>query len=51
MNIFKLFSQIKNSELKIVWYFEDDDVEMEEVGEDYQNIVKVPFELKAIDSF
>ena len=51
LNIFKLFSQIQNSNLKIVWYFEEDDVEMEEVGEDYQNIVKIPFELIAIESF
>jgi len=51
LNVFKLFSQIENSELKILWYFEEDDVEMEEVGEDYQNIVKIPFELIAIESF
>lgn len=51
LNIFKLFIQIEKSELKIVWYFEEDDVEMEEVGEDYQNIVKIPFELVAIESF
>lgn len=51
LNIFQLFSQIQNSNLKIVWYFEEDDVEMEEVGEDYQNIVKIPFDLIAIESF
>ncbi len=51
LNLFKMFSQIENSELKIVWYYEKDDVEMEEVGEDYQNIVKVPFELVSIESF
>lgn len=51
LNIFKLFGQVQNSELKILWYYEEDDVEMEEVGEDYQNIVKVPFELISIESF
>ncbi|MCT4582482.1 MAG: DUF1987 domain-containing protein [Flavobacteriales bacterium] len=51
LNIFKLFSQIQNSDLKIVWFYEEDDVEMEEVGEDYQNIVKIPFELVSIESF
>lgn len=51
LNIFKLFGQIQNSDLKILWYYEEDDVEMEEVGEDYQNIVKVPFELISIESF
>lgn len=51
LNIFKLFGQIQNSDLKILWYYEEDDVEMEEVGEDYQNIVKVPFELISIECF
>ena len=51
LNIFKLFSQIESSELKVQWYYEEDDIEMQEVGEDYQNIVKVPFELISIESF
>jgi len=51
LNIFKAFSEIKASELLIKWYFEEDDVEMEEVGEDYLNIVKVPFELISVESF
>ncbi len=51
LNIFKLFSQVESSDLKIQWYFEEDDIEMQEVGEDYQNIVKVPFELISIESF
>lgn len=51
LNIFKLFSQIESSELKVQWYYEEDDIEMEEVGEDYQNIVKAPFELISIESF
>ncbi len=51
LNIFKVFSQIEASELKVKWFFEEDDIEMEEVGEDYQNIVKVPFELIPIESF
>jgi len=51
LNIFKVFSEIKASDLLVQWYFEEDDVEMEEVGEDYLNIVKVPFELISIESF
>ncbi len=51
LNIFKAFSEIKASELLVKWYFEEDDVEMEEVGEDYMNITKVPFELISIESF
>lgn len=51
LNIFKLFSQLESTDLCIQWYFEEDDVEMQEVGEDYQNIVKVPFELISIQSF
>ncbi len=51
LNIFKVFSEIKASDLLVKWYFEEDDVEMEEVGEDYMNIIKVPFELISIESF
>ena len=51
LNIFKVFGQIENSELLINWYYEEDDVEMEEVGEDYQNIVKTPFNMIAVESF
>lgn len=51
LNIFKLFSQIEHSDLMVKWYYEEDDIEMLEVGEDYLNIIKVPFELVSVESF
>ncbi len=33
--------------VKITWYYEEDDEDMQEAGEDYQGIVKVPIELES----
>ncbi len=33
-----------NSDVKIRWYFEEEDEDMEELGEDYDAIVDLPFE-------
>jgi hypothetical protein len=33
------------------WYYESDDVEMEEVGKDYANMIDVPFKLIGVDTF
>ena len=33
------------SEVKVSWYYDADDEDMMEAGEDYQALVKVPFEL------
>lgn len=51
LSLLKKFKQIKNSDLKVIWYYEEEDLEMEEVGEDYQSIIKIPFELVSVESF
>jgi hypothetical protein len=33
------------SKVKVLWYYETDDEDMMEAGEDYKALVKVPFEL------
>jgi hypothetical protein len=33
------------SQVKVSWYYEADDEDMMEAGEDYQALVKIPFEL------
>ena len=33
------------SEVKVLWFYDADDEDMMEAGEDYQALVKVPFEL------
>jgi len=32
-------------EVKINWFFEEDDEDMLEAGEDYQSIIKIPFKM------
>ena len=49
LDIFKLLSKIKGS--KVHWYYEIDDVEMEEVGRDYSGMIDIPFKLISVDVF
>ncbi len=37
------------TEVLINWYFEKDDEDMEEAGEDFKSIVKLPFEIIEVD--
>ncbi|MEX1189750.1 MAG: DUF1987 domain-containing protein [Bacteroidia bacterium] len=34
---------------KVLWYYEEDDEDMLEAGEDYQAIIRVPFEMIKIE--
>lgn len=36
-------------DVKIVWFFDEDDEDMEEAGEEYAELIEVPFELKELD--
>lgn len=47
LDIFKKLEAIKNAgnEVNINWYYEEDDEDMLEAGEDYQAIIKVPFKM------
>jgi hypothetical protein len=47
LDIFKKLESIKNAgnEVNINWYYEEDDEDMLEAGEDYQAIIKVPFKM------
>ena len=49
LDMFKLLSKIKGS--KVHWYYEIDDVEMEEVGRDYSGMIDIPFKLISVDVF
>ena len=33
------------NDLKVFWYYQEDDEDMEEAGEEYSDIVEVPFEM------
>ncbi len=44
LDIFSALSTIKGA--KILWYFHDDDEDMEEVGEELAELTDIPFEFK-----
>ena len=51
LDLFKQLEKINgnNTEVKINWYFEEDDEDMEEAGEDYQAIIDLPFNMIEIE--
>jgi len=49
LDMFKILSRVTGA--MIHWYYESDDVEMEEVGKDYANMINIPFKLIAVDVF
>jgi hypothetical protein len=40
---------INGKEIIVNWHFEEDDEDMEEVGKDYQSIIKIPFKMIEIE--
>lgn len=51
LDLFKKLERINNDEVKVEvnWYFEEDDEDMEEAGEDYQAIIKLPFNMIEVE--
>lgn len=47
LDVFKKLEVIHNdtSEVIVNWYYEEDDEDMLEAGEDYESIIKVPFKM------
>jgi hypothetical protein len=47
LDVLKKFAEIHKAgkSAKVEWYFEEDDEDMKEAGEDYGDIVKMPFEV------
>lgn len=47
LEILKKLEEIyeKGNDVKIIWYYEEDDEDMEETGEDYKALLSVPVEL------
>src|SRR5690606_343653 len=47
LDLFKKLERLNGSktEVSVNWYFEVDDEDMEEAGEDYQAIVRLPFKM------
>jgi hypothetical protein len=51
LDVFKLLEGINGNgtEVKVNWYFEEDDEDMEEAGEDYQAIIPLPFKMIEVE--
>ena len=53
LDVFKKLEQVfkKNGDKGVVinWYYEEDDEDMLEAGEDYQSILKIPFKMIEIE--
>lgn len=52
LDIFKKLEAVNkqdNKEVVINWYYEEDDEDMLEAGEDYQSILKIPFKMIEIE--
>lgn len=50
--ILKLLNALElaeNSKVKVIWYYEEDDIEMEEVGLDFKEMTSVPFNLHPVE--
>ena len=51
LEIFKRLKSLINDgkEVQVKWYYEEDDEEMMETGEDYEDVSGLPFEIIAIE--
>ena len=51
LDLFKKLEYIskQGSVVSVNWYFEQDDEDMEEAGEDYQAIIKLPFKMIEVE--
>ena len=51
LDVLKKFVKIHNAgnEVKICWYYEEEDDDMKEAGEDYSDILEIPFEIQVIE--
>lgn len=45
--LLEVFKSLESEESKVIWMYEEDDEDMLEAGQDYESIVKLPFEFVA----
>ncbi len=51
LNIFRILANLSKDRLTINWYYEEEDLEMLEAGEDYGNMVNATFNIIPVESF
>nr|WP_294860918.1 DUF1987 domain-containing protein [uncultured Fluviicola sp.] len=51
LDLFKKLEAISGSKTKVIvnWFFEEDDEDMEEAGQDYQAIISLPFNIIEVE--
>jgi hypothetical protein len=51
LDIFKKLEKVKSTGKPVIvkWYYEDDDEDMLEAGEDYESIINIPFEMIEVE--
>jgi hypothetical protein len=50
VEIFRRLEQIKNQDIIINWFYEEDDEDMQESGEDFKEIIDIPIVMNVIES-
>jgi hypothetical protein len=45
LDVFKKLETVKGTDMTINWFYEEDDEDMLEAGEDYQAIISIPFKM------
>lgn len=49
LDVFKKLETLSSTEVKVNWYYEEDDEDMLEAGEDYQAIINLPFKMIEVE--
>jgi len=49
LDVFKKLETLAGTEVKVNWYYEEDDEDMLEAGEDYQAIIDLPFKMIEVE--
>ena len=49
LDVFKKLETLSGSEVSVKWYYEEDDEDMLEAGEDYEAIIDIPFEMIEVE--
>ncbi len=49
LDVFKKLEGVGSTDMTINWYYEEDDEDMLEAGEDYQAIINIPFKMIEVE--
>lgn len=49
LDVFKKLETLSDTSIEINWYYEEDDEDMLEAGEDYQAIIDIPFKMIEVE--